>query len=57
MSRVEPKDRSNQREAGRGHQLPGDRGDSHPGQAEGEERVVDEALRNQERAGRERARQ
>jgi hypothetical protein len=46
MSRVEPKDRPPFREAARGRSLIDRRADPHPSQAEGEESVIDEALRN-----------
>ena len=49
MSRVEPKDQPQFRQAGRGRSLMDPRRDPRPSQAEGEESVVDEALRNQDR--------
>jgi hypothetical protein len=48
MSRVEPKERPAKREAQEGRRL-SDRIDRKPSQAEGDERDVDEALRNQDR--------
>jgi hypothetical protein len=50
MSRVEPKERPAKREAQEGRQL-SDRVERKPSQAEGDERDVDEALRNQDRRG------
>jgi hypothetical protein len=49
MSRVEPKQRPAKREAREGRRQNAERGDRKPSKAEGEERTVDEALRNQER--------
>jgi hypothetical protein len=49
MSRVEPKERPAKREAQEGRRQTGERGDRKPSQAEGDERTVDEALRNQDR--------
>jgi hypothetical protein len=48
MSRVEPKERPAKREAQEGRRL-SDRVERKPSQAEGDEREVDEALRNQDR--------
>jgi hypothetical protein len=48
MSRVEPKERPAKREAHEGRRI-ADRIDRKPSKAEGDERTVDEALRNQER--------
>jgi hypothetical protein len=48
MSRVEPKERPAKREAQEGRRLT-DRIERKPSQAEGDERTVDEALRNQDR--------
>ena len=48
MSRVEPKERPAKREAQEGRRQ-SERVDRKPSQAEGEERTVDEALRNQDR--------
>ena len=49
MSRVEPKERPAKREAQEGRRQSGDRVERKPSQAEGDERTVDEALRNQDR--------
>jgi len=48
MSRVEPKERPAKREAREGRRQ-SDHIDRKPSQAEGEEREIDEALRNQDR--------
>jgi hypothetical protein len=48
MSRVEPKERPAKREAQEGRRL-SDRVERKPSQAEGDERDIDEALRNQDR--------
>jgi hypothetical protein len=57
MSRVERKEHLTPREAGHGRQATGDRRDDpHPSQAEGDEDVVNEALRNHERSRREQTR-
>ena len=50
MSRVEPKERPAKREAQEGRRL-SDRVERKPSQAEGDERDVDEALRDQDRRG------
>jgi len=50
MSRVEPKERPAKRIAHEGRRT-ADRIDRKPSKAEGEERTVDEALRNQDRRG------
>lgn len=52
MSRVEPKEYPARREAEQGRRGGADRLDRTPSKAEGDERTVDEALRNQERARR-----
>lgn len=49
MSRVEPKERPAKREAQEGRRQSGERVDRKPSQAEGNERDVNEALRNQDR--------
>src|SRR5438270_13654513 len=49
MSRVEPKERPVKREAQEGRRQSGERVERRPSQAEGEEREIDEALRNQDR--------
>jgi len=49
MSRVEPKERPAKREAQEGRRQSGERVERRPSQAEGEEREIDEALRNQDR--------
>jgi hypothetical protein len=49
MSRVEPKERPAKREAQEGRRQSAERTDRTPGKAEGEQRDVDEALRNQDR--------
>jgi hypothetical protein len=49
MSRVEPKERPAKREAQERRRQTGDVADRTPGKAEGEERDVDEALRDQDR--------
>jgi hypothetical protein len=49
MSRVEPKERRPKREAQEGRRQSGDHTDRTPSKAEGEERDVDEALRDQDR--------
>ena len=49
MSRVEPKERPAKREAQEARRQSGERVDRKPSQAEGEERAVAEALRNQDR--------
>jgi len=49
MSRVEPKERPAKREAQEGRRQPVERTDRQPSQAEGDEREVNEALRNQDR--------
>jgi hypothetical protein len=55
MSRVEPKEpRDRQRLAEHGRNPADQRDDSHPSQAEGDERDVDEALKRQERFERSR---
>ena len=51
MSRVEPKERPAKREAQEGRRQSGERTDRKPSQAEGDEREVNEALRNQDRRG------
>jgi len=51
MSRVEPKERPAKREAQEGRRQSGERTDRQPSQAEGDEREVSEALRNQDRRG------
>jgi hypothetical protein len=48
MSRVEPKERPAKREAQEGRRI-ADRVDPKPSKAEGDERTVDEAPRNQDR--------
>jgi hypothetical protein len=48
MSRVEPKERPAKREAQEGRRQ-SDRIERKPSQAEGDEREIDEALRNQDR--------
>jgi hypothetical protein len=48
MSRVEPKERPAKREAKDGRRMT-DNLDRKPTQAEGDERTIDEALRNQDR--------
>jgi hypothetical protein len=50
MSRVEPKERPAKREAQEGRRI-ADRIDRKPSKAEGDERTIDEALRNQNRRG------
>jgi hypothetical protein len=49
MSRVEPKERSAKREAKESRRRWDDDLDRKPAQAEGDERTIDEALRNQGR--------
>ena len=49
MSRVEPKERPPKREAQESRRRWDDGLDRKPAQAEGDERTIDEALRNQER--------
>jgi len=49
MSRVEPKERPAKREAHEGRRQSAERTDRTPSKAEGEQRDVDEALRNQDR--------
>jgi hypothetical protein len=49
MSRVEPKERPAKREAQEGRRQSGERRENEPSQAEGDERTIDEALRNQDR--------
>lgn len=51
MSRVEPKERPAKREAQEGRRQNADRIERRPGKAEGDERKVNEALRNQDRRG------
>lgn len=50
MSRVEPKERPAKREAQEGRRL-SDRTERKPSQAEGDERSVDESLRERDRRG------
>jgi hypothetical protein len=49
MSRVEPKERPAKREAREGRGQSGERTERKPSQAEGDERTIDEALRNEDR--------
>jgi hypothetical protein len=49
MSRVEPKEHPAKREAHEGRRQSAERIDRTPGKAEGDEREVNEALRNQDR--------
>jgi hypothetical protein len=49
MSRVEPKERPAKREAKEGRRQSAERSDRKPSQAEGDERTIDEALRNEDR--------
>ena len=49
MSRVEPKERPAKREAQEGRRQSAERTDRKPSQAEGDERTIDEALRNEDR--------
>jgi hypothetical protein len=49
MSRVEPKERPAKREAQEGRRQSGERVDRKPTKAEGDERTVDEAVRDQDR--------
>ena len=49
MSRVEPKERPAKREAQEGRRQSANRIERTPSKAEGDERTVDEALRNQDR--------
>lgn len=49
MSRVEPIERPAKREAQEGRRRPDSDPDRKPSQAEGDESVIDEALRNQDR--------
>lgn len=51
MSRVEPKERPAKREAQEGRRQSIERTERQPSQAEGGEREVNEALRNQDRRG------
>ena len=50
MSRVEPKERPAKREAQEGRRQSSERSDRKPSQAEGDEREVDEALREDGRS-------
>jgi hypothetical protein len=49
MSRVEPKERPVRREAQEGRRQSAERTERKPSQAEGDERTIDEALRNEDR--------
>ncbi|HEX3577347.1 MAG TPA: hypothetical protein VHY33_02190 [Thermoanaerobaculia bacterium] len=49
MSRVEPKERPAKREAQESRRQSGERVEQKPSQAEGDERTVEEALRNEDR--------
>jgi hypothetical protein len=52
MSRVEPKETPARREAGNGRRSAADYLDRKPSKAEGDERTIHEALRNQEQSRR-----